>query len=557
MAATLYFSYDQIASQLTNDYWISAGQTPHHFSTGDITVNVSALTASGQQLAQLALKAWSDVANIHFTYTSAPALINFDDNQAGAFTAYSYYSGTTRTSSASVNIGLDWLQNYGTSKASYSFQTYIHEIGHALGLGHAGNYNGDAVFGRDNHYINDSWQASVMSYFSQSENLTTHATAAYDVTPMVADIIAIQQLYGAANAHIGDDVYAFEDALGIPTAQTLLDPAGYDTLDLSSVTHNQFINLNPETYSNIGGLIGNIGIGRGTYIEKVIGGSGSDVIVGNRFDNVIEARSGNDGIDGGPGNDVAIFGVKSADAATYKFMEGCVVSSQLGNDQLFNIETLRFSDKDVQADLHGSRSIYEYGASYKDLAIAFGSDASALMSHFANFGLSEGRGVTFDARLYLGAYNDLRAAFSKDIASAAKHFIDYGINEGRSSQQFNFAEYIASYKDLISAFGVDQQAATNHYFACGFEEGRGDNFDALQYIASYGDLIKTFSSDRTAGAIHYIEYGQIEGRHATFNSHNYVHARGNEDLLAAFGENAHLAENHYIMCGFYEGRILA
>ena len=43
-------------------------------------------------------------------------------------------------------------------------------IGHAIGLVHAGEYNGSAHFGVDNLYGNDSWQMSIMSYFDQAEN---------------------------------------------------------------------------------------------------------------------------------------------------------------------------------------------------------------------------------------------------------------------------------------------------------------------------------------------------------------------------------------------------
>ena len=53
---------------------------------------------------------------------------------------------------------------------TYAFQTYIHEIGHALGLGHPGNYNGEARYPNDAEFQNDSWAMSIMSYFGQTEN---------------------------------------------------------------------------------------------------------------------------------------------------------------------------------------------------------------------------------------------------------------------------------------------------------------------------------------------------------------------------------------------------
>ncbi|WP_305984018.1 M10 family metallopeptidase [Roseibium sp. MMSF_3544] len=307
------FSNNQIADQLTQE--TSGGaQIAFDAKPGDtITVDITGLTNAGKFLATNALEAWENVTGLNFAFVSSGAKITFDDENSGAYASYSWRSNGDLVF-ADVNVSKGWLNAYGTSINSYSFQTYIHEIGHALGLRHAGNYNGSATYGVDNHYLNDSWQATVMSYFSQTENTYIDASFAYVITPMVADIVAIQDLYGTpTNIRTGATVYGNNSNAGgyletffesnQTAAMTIYDNGGTDLFDFSHYSANQLINLNQEAISNVGGLTGNLIVARGTVIENAVGGSGRDELVGNTANNVLKGNGGNDVLRGGLGND--------------------------------------------------------------------------------------------------------------------------------------------------------------------------------------------------------------------------------------------------------------
>jgi len=162
-----------------------------------------------------------------------------------------------------------------------------------------------------------------MSYFSQGNNTSITASFAYVVTPMIADIIAIQNLYGgntnqrADNTVYGDNssaggYYDSLASLGTPVAFTIMDNGGIDTIDFGSSTARNWVYLRHASISSIDGVTGNMCIARGTVIENFISGSGDDVIFGNAVANTIHAGLGDDIVKSAGGNDI-LFGQAGRD----------------------------------------------------------------------------------------------------------------------------------------------------------------------------------------------------------------------------------------------------
>ncbi len=315
---------DQLANFLTDGYWEWRGSGRQSFDTSAsnvITYNITGLTAEGRQLALWAMEAWAMVANLQFqAVSSGQADLTFDDARPGAFASNSV-TGTTITS-AQINVSTDWLARYGTSYDSYSYQTYVHEIGHALGLGHQGAYNGAAIYRFDTDFRNDSWSMSIMSYFNQDQNTNDPGSYAALMTAMPADIVAIQNLYGAARggATAGNTVWGegttltnalgqffndiFEGGRGMSDlAFTIWDEGGIDTIRMRGDTTNQNVTLVATGRSDVMGGIGNMTIARGVVIENFEAGSGNDRVVGNTAANILSGNNGNDRLFGAAGND--------------------------------------------------------------------------------------------------------------------------------------------------------------------------------------------------------------------------------------------------------------
>jgi serralysin len=275
---------------------------------------------------------------------------------------------THSTSSAINQAGYGYYGGYG-------FTTYMHEIGHALGLSHPGSYdasNGAVTYATGAEYLQDTQRYTVMSYFdadedgSGTDHYGSNGQWRNAQTPMLHDIAAAHAIYGADpttrtgnttygfNSNAGKDVYDFTKNTN--PIITIYDAGGVDTLDLSGFGSGQYggqvINLTAGSWSNVGGyMTNNLSIAYGTVIENAIGGSGNDTITGNAVANRLDGGGGNDTLNGGEGNDIAVY---SGDRVVYTISSLAGGSVKIadsrgtlgdGSDVASNIEDFQFADR--------------------------------------------------------------------------------------------------------------------------------------------------------------------------------------------------------------------
>ncbi len=323
------WSLDEISNRLTDSGWEFFGGERRAWDKDTITYDASALTAEGRALVPHAFEAWAKVTGLKFVEVAGGGDITFDDEDPGKAYANSDVPSGSAITSANINIAKGWDTGIYTLD-SYVFQTFVHEIGHTLGLAHAGDYNagtgGPTTYPDSVLYLNDSWNTTIMSYINQTLNTNDKADYALVTGPMIADVLAVQDLYGVPdginagntrygkNSNIGDymDIMFASLVEGTshplmsgdqPLSFTIVDSGGKDIIDLRTDTTAQRVDLRVESLSDIYGVAGAMVIARNTVIESYRAGSGNDDITGNSAKNKLYGNDGDDTLKGLKGND--------------------------------------------------------------------------------------------------------------------------------------------------------------------------------------------------------------------------------------------------------------
>ncbi|SNS50873.1 Peptidase M10 serralysin C terminal [Azospirillum sp. RU38E] len=575
------------------------------FSTGyyDGATNPSIMTIAQLDLARKALAQWEEVADIHFVEATVGVA---PDIRFGAATMQA--GGYAVVGGPVTDI---WVNaQYATQ------QTFLHEIGHALGLKHPGNYNGVSGVGEPPFLpdVEDTQNNTVMSYngdgYSRLGNF---------------DIAAIQYLYGPnKTVRTGDDTYFVTHA---STGYYIWDGGGNDTISAANSIYSVKIDLRDGHFGSFAVQVDNSNftnpgqffVGYGTLIENATGSSGQDLLTGNDLANRLDGSAnddtligglGNDTLIGGHGEDTAVFSGNFADYTIIAGVENITVTSLSGEMDLLNgIEKLSFADRTTTAPpllpppptvkpepiltVKGSlvAETDAGGVSQLVFSIQFtdenGAPADYISDNPVSFQVTTGsHGTAAAGADYQPLTQRVTIAPGQNSATIAVNVLGNKIYDGNKTielvvsdlqgakltggapttsvyglvvdndipPQFSITAYRALNPDVAAAYGNDATAIAWHYINYGRAEGRAaSGFDPEAYAALNPDLFAAFGLNEEALINHYQQYGRAEGRAAYgFTVESY--AMLNPDLYRAFGNNETALVQHYIKYGRAEGR---
>ena len=420
--------WNYLTGNPANTLYYSFGDDGSHSSsvTSVTTFNTNQKDATRQALAYV-----ESVTGIDFVETTSISQAQFfflSANVLGDYTGltfwqynYSYNSANVVSSyRATAEVYLDvaqYPQQLNPASGTSGFQVLLHEIGHALGLKHPfdGSVRLPAATDNTNYTLMSyNWINGNKSVFQDydlaalwwlyggdglggNEGINSlHGPTlrqGADTTP--PSITAFSPLDEASAVATGTNiVLTFNEPIQRGTGLILLKAASGSTIaswDAASSTNlslsGNTLTIDPSqdfaadtAYSlvlpvgSIRDLAGNAYLGSSDYNFKTAAAL-SQPLIGTAANDRLQARSGNDAIDGGAGIDTVLVSSPRANWDLQANGGSWTVSDKVGSggsDTLKNIERIEFSDKKLALDLDASA-----GKVAKILGAVFGAPAVA------------------------------------------------------------------------------------------------------------------------------------------------------------------------------------
>jgi serralysin len=350
----------KLGEKLKIPFYLAGDEAVDFF--GETVAGAAAGSPQEQAAVALALQQYESIINVDFVPVASvdESTVFFtliSDLDAEGFLGFAYLPGEQQNQSTgedqgavAINYDAYHSLDYSSLKiGGYDFVTFIHELGHAMGLYHphdppetfpgvffdedTGAFDmNQGVFTMMSY--NDGWPGSPAGPLDRGET----PGYGWEGSPMALDIAALQYLYGANTAYrTGDDTYTLPGRDGPGTYYSCLwDAGGIDTIaagrargvtiDLRAATlkleaggggfvscakgvHGGFTIANQTVIENARGSTGDDLVNGNVAANRIWGYAGADSVSGFSGDDRINGGAGGDRLNGGAGDDLIVGGL--------------------------------------------------------------------------------------------------------------------------------------------------------------------------------------------------------------------------------------------------------